>query len=61
MATVLRLREMGYTGKIAATSKYKDEEKALKEIGIDYTFNIYKEAGVGFANELKNKINESLS
>jgi len=32
----------------------------LKEIGIDYTFNIYKEAGVGFANELKNKINKSI-
>lgn len=61
MATVLRLREMGYTGKIAATTKYHDQEDALKEIGIDYTFNIYKEAGVGFANELKNKINKSLS
>lgn len=61
MATVLQLRDLGYTGKIAATSKYKDEEVALKEIGIDYTFNIYKEAGVGFANELKSKINKSIS
>ena len=61
MATVLRLRELGYKGKIAATSKYKDEEDALKEIGIDYTFNIYKEAGVGFANELQNKIDKSIS
>lgn len=61
MATVTRLRELGYTGKIAATSKYKDEETALKKIGIDYTFNIYKEAGVGFANELKSKIDKSIS
>ncbi|MCM8534176.1 MAG: cation:proton antiporter [Lentisphaeraceae bacterium] len=61
MATVTQLREMGYTGKIAATSKYKDQEDALKEIGIDYTFNIYKEAGVGFANELQNQINKSIA
>ncbi|MCM8543365.1 MAG: cation:proton antiporter [Lentisphaeraceae bacterium] len=60
MTTVIRLRELGFEGKIAATSKYKDEEEALKEIGIDYTFNIYKEAGVGFANELKSKINNSI-
>ena len=58
--TVKRLRELGYTGKIAATSKYPDEEIDLQEIGIDYTFNIYKEAGVGFANELKNKINATI-
>ncbi|MCM8534852.1 MAG: cation:proton antiporter [Lentisphaeraceae bacterium] len=61
MATVTQLRKMGYTGKIAATSKYQDEEEALKAIGIDYTFNIYKEAGVGFAKELNNKINQSIS
>lgn len=61
MTTVTQLRELGYEGKIAATSKYKDEEEALREIGIDYTFNIYKEAGVGFANELQSKIDATLS
>ena len=61
MATVTQLRKLGYTGKIAATSKYRDEEVALREIGIDYTFNIYKEAGVGFANELQSKIDASIS
>jgi len=54
MAAALRLKEMGYRGRIAATSKYLDEENALKAMGIDHTFNIYAEAGLGFANELKN-------
>ncbi|MEI8635060.1 NAD-binding protein [Vibrio sp. PP-XX7] len=50
---VLRLQEMGYQGRIAVTTKYHDEEEALKALGVDYTFNIYTEAGLGFANELQ--------
>jgi len=53
MNAALRLKEMGYHGRIAATTKYQDEEQALKAIGVEYTFNIYAEAGLGFANELK--------
>jgi predicted Kef-type K+ transport protein len=49
----LRLKEMGYAGHIAATTKYCDEEDALKAIGVEHTFNIYTEAGLGFANELQ--------
>ena len=54
----LRLKEMGYQGHIAATTKYRDEEDELKEIGVEYTFNIYTEAGLGFANELQNFISK---
>ena len=54
MSAVLRLKEMGYRGRIAATTKYRDEEDALKAIGVAHTFNIYTEAGLGFANELQN-------
>lgn len=54
MNAALRLKEMGYRGRIAATSKYRDEEDALKAIGVGHTFNIYTEAGLGFANELRN-------
>ena len=46
------IREMGYKGRIAATTKYHDEERPLKAVGVDYTFNIYAEAGLGFAKEL---------
>ena len=47
-----QLKEMGYRGRIAATTKYHDEEDTLKAIGVEFTFNIYTEAGLGFANEL---------
>jgi len=50
----LQLKEMGYQGRIAATTKYYDEEETLKAIGVEHTFNIYTEAGLGFANELHN-------
>lgn len=53
MDAALRLREMGYEGRIAATTKFRDEEEALKAIGVEHTFNIYTEAGLGFANELQ--------
>ena len=53
LIAAMRLEEMGYRGRIAATSKFPDEEAALQEMGVDYTFNIYTEAGVGFANELQ--------
>jgi len=54
MAAAKQLKKMGYSGKIAATSKFKDEEEALKALGVEHTFNIYTEAGLGFANELRN-------
>lgn len=53
MDAVLRLKEMEFRGRIAATTKFSDEEDALKAIGVEHTFNIYTEAGIGFANELQ--------
>jgi len=53
MNAALHLKKMGYQGQIAATTKYPDEEDDLKAIGVDHTFNIYTEAGLGFANELQ--------
>lgn len=51
--SVLRLKDMGYQGRIAVTAKYPDEEAELKALGVDHTFNIYTIAGLGFANELQ--------
>lgn len=59
MAAAKRLHEMGYGGKIAATSKFPDEEQQLKDIGVDFAFNIYTEAGLGFANNLTELVNFS--
>jgi len=58
MNAALRLKERGYRGSIAATTKYRDEEDALKAIGVEHTFNIYTEAGLGFANELQNFVGQ---
>ena len=46
-----QLRSNGFTGKIFATVKYKEDEQVLKESGVDFIFNFYKSAGAGFANE----------
>lgn len=53
LEAALRLKEMGYQGRIAAITKFPDEEAALEAIGVQHTFNIYAEAGVGFAKELR--------
>ncbi|WP_126454392.1 cation:proton antiporter family protein [Sulfuriflexus mobilis] len=58
-AAVAMLKQMGYTGQIAATSKYDDEAEELKEMGVDMSFNIYAEAGIGFANDLKRRFEHS--
>ena len=49
------IRNKGYTGSIAAAAKYPDEVTALKEQGI-IAFNLYAEAGAGFAEHVHNEI-----
>ena len=46
-----QLRLNGFTGKIFATVKYKEDEQLLKDNGVDFIFNFYTSAGAGFANE----------
>ena len=59
LAAVKLLSELGYTGKIAATSNYDDEANKLKEMGVDLSFNVYAEAGFGFANDIKKRLESS--
>ena len=47
-----QLREIGFKGGIAATSRYPDEEPKLREAGATEVFNIYAEAGTGFAGHV---------
>jgi predicted Kef-type K+ transport protein len=47
----MRLRQAGYTKKIAAVTRYEDEKKILLNAGIDTVFNFYDEVGSGFAEE----------
>lgn len=58
-AAALLLQDIGNKGKVAATIKYGDEAELLSEIGVDSSFNIFAEAGSGFANDLKSRLNRS--
>ncbi len=46
-----QLQLVGYKGKTAGIVRYKDEESALLNVGIDVVFNFYEKAGVGFAEQ----------
>ena len=47
-----QLKNSGYTGQIAATAHYQDEEEALKEAGACCVFNTYSKVGQSFANHV---------
>lgn len=43
------LRKAGFKGRISSIAKYPNEEEPLSESGVDSVFNLYDEAGTGFA------------
>ena len=47
-----QLRALGYQGRLAAIAKYPDEVTALQQAGVDSAFNLYAEAGAGFAEDV---------
>ena len=48
-----QLRKIAYPGRIAATARYPDEEERLRQAGATAVFNIYTEAGAGFADHVE--------
>ncbi len=48
-----QLRAISYSGCIAATARFPDEVKVLEQAGADDVFNIYTEAGTGFADHVE--------
>lgn len=54
------LRELGYTGNIAAVAKFEDHLEELKALGV-IAFNFYSEAGAGFAEHVVSHLNENLA
>ena len=52
LAVLEQLQESSYSGPVAATAKFPDEVEALKEAGATTVFNIYTEAGAGFAGHV---------
>jgi hypothetical protein len=55
LAALKLIRGHGFTGKIAASAKYPDEVEALRNLGVEAAFNIYAEAGTGFARHVTEK------
>ncbi|MGF1764358.1 cation:proton antiporter [Aliivibrio kagoshimensis] len=54
------LNKHNYQGQIAAIASYPDQVEALKEQGVDAAFNIYNEAGIGFARHVTEHLNPKL-
>ena len=50
LAAARQVRANGFTEMIAATAMFEDEIPQLEEAGVDKAFNIFSEAGLGFAD-----------
>ncbi len=51
-----QINQFGYKGKIAAIVKYEDERAQLEQLGVDAAYNIYREAGTGFAHHVRDQV-----
>ena len=49
---IKQLKTIGFAGKIASTVRFADEAQPLIQAGADTVFNIYNEAGAGFATHV---------
>jgi len=49
-------KEQGYSGRLAAIAKYKDEIDLLQQAGVHSAFNLYVAAGTGFADHVCDEI-----
>ena len=52
MSAVTMIKQTGYQGAIAAAVKHDDCIKLLKDAGVDAVYNVYAEAGSGFASHV---------
>lgn len=51
-----QLQQIGFSGKIAATARFRDEVELLTDAGATAVFNMYTEAGLGFANHVQDSL-----
>lgn len=54
-----KLKASNYKGKITVITKYDDHTEKLIEAGADIAFNVYAEAGIGFAEETFRFLNKA--
>ena len=48
------LHRHGYQGVVTVSGKFEDEVRRLRKLGVDSAFNLYSEAGSGFASHVFN-------
>ena len=48
-----QLRKISFPGRITATARFPDEVEKLRQLGTTAVFNIYTEAGAGFAEHVE--------
>jgi|TARA_B100001971_G_scaffold187425_1_gene188131 predicted Kef-type K+ transport protein len=53
LSALEQLRTIHFSGRIAATARYPDEISPLREAGATAVFNVYAEAGAGFAGHVE--------
>ena len=53
---IRQLAKSGFKGKVAATVKYDDQIEELQKAGADAAYNIYAEAGSGFADHVSGQL-----
>ncbi len=56
MSVIEQLNEIHCSIKVAAISRYDDEMQELIDAGVEVVFNLYEEAGYGFADHTFNQI-----
>ena len=56
MSVINQLKQIHCDIKVSAISRYDDEMQDLHEAGVQVVFNLYEEAGFGFANHTYNQI-----
>ena len=52
MLAAERLKAIDYAGMLAATARFEDEVNELQEMGVHSAYNLYHEAGIGFADDI---------
>jgi hypothetical protein len=52
LTAIEEIRRLDFNGKIAATAQFDDEVDELKEAGAHAAYNVYAEAGYGFAEHV---------
>ncbi len=60
MHAITQLKKSRFQGKITATAKYDDQTAELLEAGAHAAYNIYAEAGAGFAEHVRQQLSDDI-